>query len=70
MTLLFSTHSLLRTLMLCRCVLVEFLPWRGGGTKKRDMLRNLAHMLLTCFKQIQGEMISQRQEMETNTLAK
>ena len=61
--------SLLRTLILCRFVLVEFLPWRGG-TEKCDMLRNLAHMFSTCFKQIQGEMISRRQEMETKTLCK
>ena len=37
---------------------VEFLPWRGGA-EKCDMLRNLAHMFLTCFNQIQGKMISQ-----------
>ena len=35
-----------------------------------DMVRNLAHMLLTCFNQIQGEMISQQQEMETKTLVR
>ena len=50
-----KTNSLLRTLIPCTCV---FLPWRGG-IEKRDLLRNLAHMLSTCFKQIQREMISQ-----------
>ena len=61
--------SLLITLILCRHVLVEFLPWRGVA-KKHDMLRNLAHIFSTCFKQIQEEMISQWQEMETKALAR
>ena len=30
----------MRTLILCRRVLVEFLPWRGGA-EKPDMLRKL-----------------------------
>ena len=34
------------------------------------MLRKLAHMLSTFFKQIQREMISQQQEMEIKTLAR
>ena len=36
----------MRTLIPCRRVLVEFLPWRGGA-EKPDLLRNLAHMLST-----------------------
>ena len=49
---------------------VSWVPALEGGAEKCDMLRNLAQMLSTCFKEIQGEMFSQGQEMETNTLSR
>ena len=62
------TQSIENTHTVQSCV--SSVPALEGGAEKCDMLRNLAHMFSICFKQIQGEIISQRQEMDTKTLAR